>query len=125
MKKTQFNNQAFYWIIIAIIGGLFIWNLFVVIKTGNLSGLIPAIVQGILLGLIFTKNQYAKIGTKIWAIVFLSIAYGLQFVGRFLSDLTENFINVDLSHYITTGFAIAIGITLVIYINKTVEIIER
>jgi cation transport ATPase len=124
MKKSHFNNKTVYWIIIAIIAGLFFWNLFVVIKTGNLFGLIPALIQAILLGLIFTKNQYAKIGTKIWAIVFLAIAYGLQFIGRLLKDLTESFSNVDLSHYLTTGVAIIIGITIVLYINKTVEIIE-
>lgn len=124
MKKSHFNNKSVYWIIITIISGLFIWNLFAVFKAGNLFGLIPALIQAILLGLIFTKNQYAKIGIKIWAIIFLAIAYGLQFTGRLLKDLTENFTNVDLSHYLTTGIVVIIGISMVIYINKTVEIIE-
>ena len=124
MKQSQFSNQTVYWIIIAVIGGLMIWNLYATITTGRLIGLLPITIQGVLLGLIMTKNQYAKIGIKIWAIVFLAVASGMQFVGRLLQDAVDNFANANALHYITTGFTVLVGILIVIYVNKTVEVIE-
>ena len=124
MKQSQFSNQTFYWIIITVIGGLMIWNLYATITTGRLIGLLPISIQGVLLGLIMTKNQYAKIGIKIWAIVFLAVASGLQFVGRLLQVAADNFSNATALHYITTGFTVIVGILIVVFVNKTVEVIE-
>ena len=124
MKKCHFSNQTVYWIIIAIIGGLMIWNLYATIITGKLIGLLPFTIQAVLIGLILTKNQYAKIGVKIWAIIFLAIASGLQFVGQLLQDAVDNFANANALHYITTGFTVLVGIMIVVYVNKTVEVIE-
>jgi|TARA_R110001592_G_scaffold196893_1_gene444768 hypothetical protein len=123
MKQSHFSNQTVYWTIIAIIGGPMIWNLYSSITTGRLIGLLPITVQGVLIGLILTKNQYAKIGIKIWAI-FLAVASGLQFVGRLLQDSADNFANANSLHYIMIGFTALVGITIVIYVNKTVEVIE-
>lgn len=124
MKKSHFSNQAVYWSIIAFIGGLMIWNLYATISTGKLIGLLPITIQAILIGLILTKNQYAKIGIKIWAIIFMAIASGLQFVGRLLQDAADNFANASSLHYITTGFTVLVGVLIVVYVNKTVEVIE-
>lgn len=124
MKQSQFSNQTVYWTIIAVIGGLMIWNLYATITTGRLIGLLPISIQGVLLGLIMTKNQYAKNGIKIWAIVFLAVASGLQFVGRLLQDAADNFENAIALPYITTGFTVIVGILIVISVNKTVEVIE-
>jgi len=124
MKKTLFTNQAVYWTILAIISGLMIWNLYATITTGKLNGLFPITIQAVIIGLILTKNQYAKMGIKIWAIVFLAIGSGLQFVGRLLQDAADNFANAQALHYITTGFTVLVGIMIVVSINKTVEVIE-
>ena len=124
MKKTQFSSQTVYWTIVAVIGGLMLWNLFATITSGKLIGLLPVTIQAVLLTLILTKNQYAKIGIKAWIIIFLVIANGLQFIGRLLQDAVESFVNADLQHYITTGFIVLIGITIFIYVNKTVTIID-
>ncbi len=124
MKQSHFSNQTIYWTIIVIIGGLMIWNLYATIAMGKLIGLLPITTQGVLIGLILTKNQYAKIGIKIWAIIFLAIASGLQFVGRLLHDAADNFANANSLHYITTGFTVLVGILIVVYVNKTVEVIE-
>ena len=94
------------------------------ITTGKLIGLLPITIQSILLGLIITKNQYARIGVKIWAIIFLAIASGLQFVGQLLQDIADNFTTVNSIHYITTGFTVLVGIMIVVFVNKTVTIIE-
>jgi len=86
--------------------------------------LLPVTIQGVLLALIFMKNQYAKIGIKIWSILFLLIASGLQFFGRLLQDAVDNFVNANALHYITTGTAVIIGMVIVFCVNKTVEVIE-
>lgn len=124
MKQSQFLNQTFYWMIMALIVGFMTLNLYITIITGRLIGLIPISIQGVLLGLIMTKNQYAKIGIKIWAIVFFVVASGLQFVGRLLQDAVDNFSNANALHYLTTGFEVIVGILIVLYVNKTVEVIE-
>lgn len=123
MKQTQFTNKTFYWIIIVIIGVLMLWNIYAFLIT-TLTALLPLAIQALLLILIITKNQYAKIGIKLWALVFLTIASALQFGGKLLQDLAENFTNVNASHYITTGITMTIGILIVVFLNKTVKVIE-
>ncbi|MXV53342.1 hypothetical protein GS399_20475 [Pedobacter sp. HMF7647] len=122
MKKSTFRNQSFYWIIISILCGLLIWNLYVTITQSKLIGLLPIAIQCTLLTMIFKKHEYAKIGIKIWATLFLAIASGLQFVGRLLQDLADGFSYVPLQHYLITGITILIGVLIVVYTNKTVEI---
>jgi hypothetical protein len=124
MKKTHFTNQTVYWGIIAIIGGLLFINLYTTFIKAQLIGLLPITVQSVLLGLTITKHQYAKQGIKIWAIIFLVIASGLQFVGRLLNDLFDGLSNTDAQHFLTTGITAFVGVLIVIYVNKTVEIVE-
>lgn len=124
MKKSIFNSVVFYWVIVSILGVLLLWNLYFTITHTRFSGLLPIVIQATLLVLIFKRHEYAKIGIKLWAIIFLIFAAGLQFFGRFLNDLTDSFTNADLQHYLTTGLTILIGIIIVGYTNKTVEIVE-
>jgi hypothetical protein len=77
-----------------------------------------------MLTLIFMKHKYAKMGIKIWTILFLIIASGLQFVGRFLKDMGTDFNNVDFQHYLKNGVTVLIGVILLFYANKTIEINE-
>lgn len=122
MKKSSFNNKGFYWALITLITGMLIWNFYLTITQSKLLGLLPISIQSTLLGLIFTKHKYAKIGIKVWAILFLSIASGLQFLGRLIQDFAEGFENVVIQHYLITGITIMLGVLIVIYTNKTVEI---
>jgi len=124
MKQSHFSSKTFYWTIIVIIGGLLIRNIYAIIVTEQIVGLLPITIQGVLIGLILTKNQYARIGIKIWALIFLAIASGLQFVGRLLQDAVDNFANANSLHYITTGFTVLVGILIVAFANKTVKVIE-
>jgi len=124
MKQSHFSNQTVYWTIIALIGGLLIWNLYASITTGRIIGLLPITIQGVLIGLILTKNQYAKIGIKIWAIIFLVTGSGLQFVGQLLQDAADNFANANSLFYISKGFIVLFGALIVLYVNKTVAVVE-
>ncbi len=124
MTKTNFKSKTFFWTLIIILVGILIWNLLTTISYSNLLGILPITIQCILLTLIFMKHKYAKIGIKIWTILFLITASGLQFVGRFLKDMGTEFNNVDFQHYLKTGITVLIGVILLIYANKTIEIKE-
>ncbi len=125
MKKTNFNNTFVLWVITIILSGLILWNLYLIIAHSRLLGFIPVLIQSVLLILILKKNQYAKEGMKIWVVLFLIIAPGLQFAGGFIKDLTDNFINVDFPSYLENGITIIVGTILFLLINKTVEIVEN
>ena len=56
MKKTIFANRLFYILLISFIITLFVYNGFVVIKSSNIYGLIPMVIEIGLLMLIFTKS---------------------------------------------------------------------
>lgn len=124
MKQSHFTDRTVYWAVISIIGGLLLWNLYATVTTGRFVGLLPITIQSVLLGLIFTKHQYARIGIKIWAIVFLVIASGLQFFGRLLEDAVNGFPDVDWQHYLIKLVTGLIGIILVICVNRTVQVVE-
>lgn len=124
MKKVHFKSKAFFYCLIAIISLLLIWNLCLAIYYVNIFGLIPISIQTVLLALILMKNRYAKLAIKIWAITFLVLAHGLKVVGRALQDLVENFENAHLDYYLTNMLPIVIGLLLVIYAGKTIEIVE-
>ncbi len=83
---------------------------------------LPVTIQSILVVLVLTRNQYAKIVFLIWAIVFLIIAFGFQFVGKLLMDAAHGFSNVDFLIYIKTGTGVIIGVLMTIFTMKTVEV---
>jgi len=85
---------------------------------------LPLLIQGILLRLIIYNHQYAKIAIKLWAIIFLCIASGLQFFGRLLQDFVEGFVNNDSTYYLRSGATLLIGILIVVAINRSVRIVE-
>lgn len=124
MEKSKFNNEVYYWIIISIIILLLTYNLYLTIVYNYLIGLLPVTIQSILLFLILKKNKFAKIGIKLWAWIFLIIAYGLQFIGHLLKDVVVSFVNFDLIFYIKTGIGVSVGFLIFIYANKTIEIVE-
>ncbi len=124
MKKSKFANPAFYWAIISLLGCLLLWNLFLSVTQSKFVGLLPIAIQATLLVLILKRHEFAKNGIKIWAIIFLIIGSGLQFSGKLVKDITNSFTNTDLQYYLTTVLSIIVGILIVIYTNKTVEVVE-
>ena len=125
MKKSLFKNQTLYWLIIIIVGGLLIWNLAITLAYQQLIGLLPIVIQTVLLILIFTKHEYAKIGIKIWAIIFLIGGPSLKFIGRLLNETIDGFEDVSIQLYLVKGLTILLGVLIVIYTNKTVVIEEK
>ena len=126
IKRTSFKNKIFYWVIIAILSGLLIWNVYLTIHYSNLLGLMPIVIQGSLLTLIFTKHEYAKVAIKWWVILILITASGLQFVGRLFIDLNgfiDDSFHLDIEYYLIAALNIIVGFILLIYINDSVEVV--
>jgi len=124
MKKSYFTNTFFFWAITLILSLLLLWNLYSTIAHSRFVGLLPIAIQATLLALILKRHEYAKDGIKIWTSLFLIAGPGLQFFGRLLKNLAESFTGADLQHYLTTGATILIGIVILNYANKTVEIVK-
>ena len=119
--KTYFNNITFYWILISLISLLLLLNLLTFIVTINPIALLPIIIQSVLLYLMFTKHKYAKIGIKIWTILFLIIANGLQFLGAILQIIGGGNPNTTILDYLKFLILILIGVGILIFTNKTIE----
>lgn len=124
MKKVKFNSEIYFWIISSILILLMAYNLYVTLVQRLLMGLLPIIIQSVLLVLLFTKNRMAKIGVKIWSMVFLVIASGLQLIGKLIVDAAESFANMNLGFYFQTTLSLIIGLLIFIFAEKTIEIIE-
>ena len=108
LKKANFKNKTFYSIVITFLCGLLLYNIVQIDERTMPLIIFPIVIQISLLILILTKNQYAKIGIKIWSIVFLIVASGLQLAGRFLNDFTYSFENINIQSYLITGISLII-----------------
>lgn len=122
MEKAQFNNEFYYWSVIIILGGLFIWNL-TAFASGSLIALIPLTIVGTVLFLFATKNKFSRIAIMIWSVVFLIIASGLQLIGRLMTDSINNFVTFDLQFYIKVILSLIAGLLIFIYGKNTIDII--
>lgn len=119
--KTYFKNAIFYWVIISLISLLLFLNLFAFITTLNPIALLPIIIQTILLLLLFTQHKYAKIGIKIWTILFLIIANGLQLLGAILQIMGGGNPTTTILDYTKFIALILLGVAILFFTNKTVE----
>lgn len=122
MEKAQFNNEFYYWSVIIILSGLFIWNL-TAFASGSLLSLMPLTIVGTVLFLFATKNKFSRIAIMIWSVVFLIIASGLQLIGRLMTDSVNNFVAFDLPFYIKVILSLVAGLIIFIYGKNTIEII--
>tara|TARA_B110000503_G_scaffold137418_1_gene221578 strand:+ start:700 stop:1068 length:369 start_codon:yes stop_codon:yes gene_type:complete len=120
MEKTEFKNKIFQYSLTGYLILLLCWNLYV-LNTGNLYGLIPIVIQGALLILIFLKNKYTKIGIKIWSII-LILSSGLSLAGKsikiFLGD------EIIITEFMLKVLFLSIGILIYTFNEKFVELIK-
>ena len=120
MEKTEFKNKIFQYSLTGYLILLLCWNLYA-LNTGNLYGLIPIIIQGALLILIFLKNKYTKIGIKIWSII-LILSSGLSLAGKsikiFLGD------EIIITEFMVKILFLSIGILIYTFNEKFVELIK-
>ena len=121
MQITVFKNQTFYYSILALLGCLIVYNCYVILTFQEIWGFIPILIQAIIIGLIITKNQFARIILKVWAVIFLIVGSSLQIIGQLVQDIFEQD-SVDIIFYIVTGINLLIGSLVVYYTNTTVVV---
>tara|TARA_R110001606_G_scaffold397990_1_gene575960 strand:+ start:2410 stop:2793 length:384 start_codon:yes stop_codon:yes gene_type:complete len=118
MNKIIFKNQTFYYLLISYLIILLFWNSYAILN-GNLFGIIPVVIQLIIIYLLYDKNKNAKIGIKIWSIV-LIIAPSLSIAGKLLKSVAGT--DLDLKKLVENILMLTIGILIFYYNDKTVEI---
>lgn len=118
MEKTIFKNQLFFYLLISYIIILICWNSYTVIL-GNLIGILPIVVQLILLYLIFDKHKYAKVGIKIWSIL-LIVGPSLSIFGGLLKKFAGE--DLVISKFIQNILILTIGLLIFYFNEKTLEV---
>ncbi len=90
MKELKIINESYYKSLILIISTLLIYNIYSTIISKNLIGVLPIILQSVLIYLLLTKNKLAQNVIKIWTIIVFFIAQGLRIIGMGMQTLGKN-----------------------------------
>lgn len=120
---TIFNNKIFKFLLIGFIISLIAFNFYSFFQ-GQVKALIPIVVLFGLIFLIFTNHKYAKIGIKVWSIVFLA-ASGLMLLGQLIKYFVTGASVINFERVIKSLFLLIIGICIYHYNEKTVELKEE
>jgi hypothetical protein len=123
--KTVFKNKTFFYVLIGFISFFLLWNLYTLISTGNIWALLPISIQIVLLILIFTNHQYARVSIIVWAIVAFvgSSAAGLLAslldIGNDLIDSTKV---TDTNYIIQKLTQLVLGVLILDFTRRTVKV---
>lgn len=123
MQITEFRSQIFYYSALFLLSCLIIYNCYVLLVFQEIWGIIPIIIQSIIIGMIITKHRLAKSTLKIWAIVFLVVGSSLQIIVQLIQDVFDH-LTVDLMYYLVAGINLLIGSLMVYFTNTTVVVAE-
>ena len=123
MQVTVFKNQTFYFCVLALLGCLILYNCYVILTFQEILGIIPILIQAIIIGMIITKHRYAKIILKIWAIIFLVVGSILQIVGQGIQDLGDHRV-LDYMFYLVAAINLVVGSLVIYFTNTTVVVIN-
>lgn len=121
MQVTEFKNQTFYFCVLALLSCLILYNCYVIITFQEVWGIIPILIQAVIIGMIITKHRFARLILKIWAIVFLIIGSSLQILGQGIQDILDDRV-VDFVFYIVATINLLIGSLVVYFTNTTVVV---
>jgi hypothetical protein len=124
MEKTQFNNNFFYWAIILIISGLLLKTIYTTFSDNQSIGIMPMILQFVLLILILTKHKFARIGIIVWTSLFLLILSVFQITRQLVQNIKYGFDMIFLEYYLLVSINIVVGIMILYYTIKTTKIIK-
>ncbi|MEK6152568.1 hypothetical protein WIW50_04885 [Flavobacteriaceae bacterium 3-367] len=121
MKKTVFKNQTFQVIIIFTLGILICWNLYTFLISLSLIGLIPTIIQIVVLTLVLLKHRNAKMGINVWAVL-LMLGGGLVIVGKIIKLLIGDDISNGIGKLLLNIVFFSAGLAIYRFNQKTVEV---
>ncbi|MCB0645471.1 MAG: hypothetical protein KDC49_02340 [Saprospiraceae bacterium] len=132
MKKLSIINHAYYRILIGVLGGLMLNNIYATFTSRNLIGILPILLQSVLIYLLFTKNTFSQKAVKIWVIVVFFVAQTLGIIAIVIQAWAKNikgeegaFEMLASDKIIYSTILIIIGIILWILNNGFAEIKEE
>ncbi|WP_223034333.1 hypothetical protein [Hanstruepera marina] len=121
MKETVFNSQLYKIFVILLLSLLVLWNIYTFLVSDSTPSILRAVFQFLILMLIFTKSQYAKLGIKIFAAL-LIISSSITFIG----GLIKIYFDQDLMSIILTLIVplilLILGIVIYHYCVTTVTV---
>ena len=120
--KIVFKNKTFYYLFVIYILILISWNLYAGIKTGNSSVTLPITIQSILLILSISHYKYARIAIIVWTVIFQIGGFALIVSGSLIKATMHGLQSINGRTFTFDSIEIAIGITILIYIKRTVVV---
>jgi hypothetical protein len=125
MEKTQFNNKFFYWAIILVVSGLLLKTVYTTFSENQSIGIMPMVLQFVLLILILAKHKLARIGIIVWASLFLLILSIFQITRQLVQNIKYGFDMIFMEYYLLVSINIVVGILILYYTIKTTKIIKE
>jgi hypothetical protein len=124
--KTIFTNKIFFYLLISFISLLLLWSIYNLIITRSIWAVSPILFQTIIIILILTGNQYAKIAVIAWAIIVFIIAQIFGLIALVLDLINEYIDNtpkaINISDSIYKLIMLVIGVLIVDYTRRTVKV---
>jgi hypothetical protein len=131
MKKLEIIDDTYYKVLIGILSTLMLYNFYAVITTQQLIGILPILIQSVIIYLLITKNILSQKIIKIWLIVVFFIAQGLRIVGIGVQAWANNMEGdgnalemLTSSKIIYAIIFVIIGVIIWVLNNGFAEIIE-
>ncbi|MFT5748109.1 MAG: hypothetical protein ACI920_003503, partial [Saprospiraceae bacterium] len=121
-----------YKVLIGILSVFILYNIYATITTRNLIGILPILIQSVLIYLLITKNIISQKAVKVWIIVVLFGAQGLILIGivmqswaKYMKD-EENALEMLTSNKVIYSLIIvAVGVIIWILNNNFGKLIEN
>jgi len=95
MKQLKILNENYYNVLLVAFSLLICYNIYALINSQNLIGILPILIQSILLYLLITKNAITQKAIKYWVIFFFFCAQGFRIIGIAMQSLGKYMENED------------------------------
>lgn len=90
MKKLKIIDENYYKLLTGILSALLLYNIYAVITTQNLIGVLPVLIQSVLVYLLITKNVLCQKAIACWIVVVFFGAQGLRIIGIAMQAWAKN-----------------------------------
>ena len=115
---VRFISSAYKWALVAVIAVLFLTNLYSLVLGRTLIALVPLVVQGAILFVIFKKHKYARGLIMIWAaLLIVSGSFGL-FAMYYAPEISWP----ELAYH---GLVLLAGALFFALANKCIELLHK
>lgn len=106
--KSNFTSSFYKLIIIVLVIGFLLWNIYTLIQTSNLVALLPISIQSVLAILLFTKHRWLGIGLKVWSMFFI-ISGALRILGQLIQSVATE---MNAEKIIWSSISVILGIII-------------